>query len=46
MKYYIIPNSDIAAEIDAKNKEDAIEEFAATMDSDMNAYFRVVTEEE
>lgn len=46
MKYYIIPNSDIAAEIDAENKEDAIEEFAATMDSDMNAYFRVVTEEE
>lgn len=46
MKYYIVPNNDIAMEIDAETPEQALEGFAWGMDSDMNAYFKAVTEEE
>jgi len=51
MKYYIIPKVDIAMEINAdimncNNKADAMTIFAINMDSDMNQYFKAVTEEE
>ena len=46
MKYLIIPKNEVAMEINAKNKEDAIAAFAALMDYDMNTYFQVVTEDE
>ena len=46
MKYYIIPKEEIVATIDSANAGDAIIEFATKMDSDMNIYFRAVTEEE
>ena len=46
MKYYIIPTSDIAMEVNAEDMYDAMGTFAVTMDFDMNVYFRAVTEEE
>lgn len=51
MKYYIVPKDDIAMEINAdimncKNKDDAMAIFAINMDSDMNCYFKAVTEDE
>lgn len=51
MKYYIIPKVDIAMEINAdimncNNKADAMTIFAINMDSDMNQYFKAVTEGE
>lgn len=46
MKYYIVPNNDIAMEIDAESAEQALEGFAWSMDSDMNTYFKAVTEKE
>ena len=45
-KYFIIPKDDVAMEIHSANPEDAMSCFAWAMDSDMNAYFRAVTEEE
>lgn len=45
-KYYVIPKAEFKAEVDAINKEDAIETFAAIMNTDMNNYFMVVTKEE
>ncbi|MBO6307322.1 MAG: hypothetical protein J6N70_00500 [Oribacterium sp.] len=44
MKFFIIPNTEVAAEIEAVNKQDAMATFAAQMDSNMNAYFRAVTQ--
>ena len=46
MKYYIIPKDEIVCEINADDAGDAVVEFATYMDSDMNVYFRAVTEEE
>lgn len=46
MKYFIIPQNDITMEIYAETPEQALEDFAWDMDSDMNAYFKAVTEEE
>ncbi len=46
MKYYIIPKREYMMEINADNKDDAIIKFATNMDTDMNIYFKVVTEEE
>ena len=46
MKYYIIPTADIAMEVETADKYAAMDEFALKMDSDMNAYFRAVTEKE
>lgn len=45
-KYFIIPKDDVAMEIHSANPEDAMSCFAWAMDSDMNTYFRAVTEEE
>lgn len=46
-KYYIIPNGkDIIAEIDAPDAEGAMNDFAISMDTDINAYFKAVTEQE
>ncbi len=46
-KYYIIPNGkDVIAEIDAPDAEGAMDDFAISMDMDMNAYFKAVTEQE
>ena len=46
-KYYIIPNGkDVVAEIDAPDAEGAMNDFAISMDMDMNAYFKAVTEQE
>ncbi len=45
MKYYLIPK-EYVTEINATNKQDAICEFATNMDTDMNQYFQVLTEEE
>ena len=46
MKYFIVPATSIAGEVEAENREDAMVDFAATMDLDMNAYFKAVTKEE
>lgn len=46
MKYLIIPNNTLPMSIDANSKEDAMISFAAGMDTDMNTYFKAVTEEE
>lgn len=46
MKYFIVPATSIAGEVEAETREDAMVDFAATMDLDMNAYFRAVTKEE
>ena len=46
MKFFIIPNAETAAEVEAANKEDAMSTFAAQMDSDMHAYFKAVTQDE
>ena len=46
MKYYIIPRNYIVDEIEAADAGEAIIDFATEMDSDMNIYFRAVTEEE
>ncbi len=46
MKYFIIPNNVLASTVEAGSKEAAMLDFAATMDSDMNSYFKAVTEEE
>ena len=45
MKYFIIPNCE-AIEIEATDKDEAIINFATNMDSNMNTYFKVVTEDE
>jgi hypothetical protein len=45
-KFYIIPKEDVAMEVHSGNADDAMDCFAWTMDSDMNKYFRAVTEEE
>ena len=46
-KYYIIPNGkDIIAQIDAPDAEGAMADFVISMDTDMSAYFRAVTEQE
>lgn len=44
-KFYIVPINQ-AIEINAENADEAIIQFATTMDSDMNAYFKVVSEKE
>ena len=46
MKYLIVPKDEVAMEINARNKEDAIVAFAGLMDFDMHTYFDVLTEEE
>ena len=46
MKYYIVPVVDIVDEIECTNANEAMEKFAFTMDLDMNAYFKAMTEEE
>lgn len=45
-KFYIIPKNEVAMEIHSVNADDAMSCFAFAMDSDMNTYFRAVTEEE
>lgn len=45
-KYYIIPKDEIAFIVHSGNADHAMECFAWAMDSDMNRYFRAVTEEE
>lgn len=45
-KYYIIPVKTFEEEIKASNPEEAMAKFAGQMDTDMNIYFRAVTEEE
>lgn len=40
-KYYILPKKTITEEIESISKEDALPDFAARMDSDMNEYFIV-----
>jgi len=45
-KYYIIPKNEIAFIVHSGNADHAMECFAWAMDSDMNRYFRAVTEEE
>ena len=45
-KYFIIPKEEIAFVVHSGNAEDAMSCFAWAMDSDMNTYFRAVTEEE
>lgn len=45
-KFYIIPKNEVAMEIHSANADDAMSCFAFAMDSDMNTYFRAVTEEE
>jgi len=46
MKYFIVPATSIAGEVEAETREDAMVDFAAAMDLDMNAYFKAVTKEE
>ena len=46
MKFYIVPNSSYAMEMDCKDKIEAMETFATKMELDMNTYFKAVTEEE
>ena len=46
MKYYIIPISEIAMEVEAEDKYGAMDEFALKADFDLNVYFKAVTEEE
>ena len=47
MKYYIIPKSHEAMdEIEADNAFNALMDFAFTMDSNMETYFKAITEEE
>lgn len=45
MKYYIVPK-ELEIVIDGDDKEDAICNFAVAMDTDMNTYFDVLSEEE
>lgn len=45
-KYYIIPKDEIVMEVLSDSANDAMSIFAWKMDSDMNTYFRAVTEEE
>ena len=45
-KYYIIPREEIAFVVHSGNADDAMSCIAWAMDSDMNKYFRAVTEEE
>lgn len=45
-KYYIIPVNDVAMEVHSANADNAMSCFAWAMDSNMNKYFRAVTEEE
>lgn len=45
-KYYIIPKEAITFIVHSGNADDAMSCFAWAMDSDMNKYFRAVTEEE
>ena len=42
MKFLIVPNCNIADEIDAENAEEAMIQFATQSDSDMNAYFKAI----
>lgn len=46
MKYYIIPNTEIAMTVEADSRDEAMSDFAWRMNSDMNEYFRAVTEDE
>lgn len=46
MKYYIIPNEMIAMTVEADSRDEAMSDFAWRMNSDMNEYFRAVTEDE
>ena len=47
MKYRIVPNgTDTVAVVEASNAEEAMVDFAQTMDLDMNAYFKAVEEPE
>ena len=46
MKYFIIPVSDVAAEIEANDASEALISFATNMEGDAAAYFKAVTEEE
>ena len=46
MKYYIIPNTEIVMTIESDSREEAMSDFAWRMSSDMNEYFRAVTEDE
>ena len=45
MKYYIVPKK-LGIIVDGVNKEDAICNFAVAMDTDMNTYFDILSEEE
>jgi hypothetical protein len=45
-KFYIIPKDEIVFTTDCVDADEAMGRFAWEMDSDMNAYFRAVTEEE
>ncbi len=45
MKYYIVPK-ELEIVIDGVDKEDTICNFAVAMDTDMNTYFDVLSEEE
>ena len=45
-KFYIIPKEEVVMEIHSANADNAMICFAWSMDSDMNKYFRAVTEEE
>ncbi len=45
-KFYIIPKEEVAMEVHSANADDAMICFAWAMESDMNQYFRAVTEEE
>lgn len=45
-KFYIIPKEEVVMEVHSGNAADAMSCFAWTMDTDMNNYFRAVTEEE
>ena len=45
MKYYIVAKTN-EIEVDGNSAEDAICNFAATMESDMNTYFTAMSEEE
>lgn len=43
--YYIVPKGRVFV-VDSSSKEDAIIDFATSMDTDMNIYFEALSEEE
>lgn len=43
--YYIVPKDTVFV-VDSDSKEDAIVDFATSMDTDMNIYFDVLSKEE